>query len=152
MNKLVFSQFKKFFSTALLATAALAALPAAAVGTVRPGTLVIVSVAIEYTATRPDGFYVIVSDPVNPGGPVLQGTTTPASCANKWIFIPKDLVPTNDAKVYRDMVSSIQLAIALKKRITIVTGNCYQNVDLTAAAPTSPYNFPMAYGVDIDWR
>jgi hypothetical protein len=151
MNKKVFSLYKNLFCATALAMSAMAAQPSIA-GTVVNGNLVFVAGQIDFTATRPDGFYIILSAAVDPGGLVLQGTSTPASCSNKWIFIPKDIAPWSDPKIYRDMVNSLQLAIALKRPISIVSGQCFQNYAVTAAAPISPYNYPIPYGIDIDWR
>jgi hypothetical protein len=151
MNKKVFSQRKNLFCATAFAMAVMGAQPSIA-GTVVNGNLVFVSAQIDFTATRPDGFYVILSAATDPGGLVLQGTSTPASCSNKWVLIPKDIAPGNDGKVYRDMVTSVQLAIVLKKPISVVSGACLQNYALTAGAPLSPYNYPIVYGIDIDWR
>lgn len=151
MNKKVFSECKNLFCATAFAMAAMTAQPSIA-GTVVNGNLVIVSGQIDFTAARFEGFYIILSAAVDPGGLVLQGTSTPASCSNKWILIPKDIAPWNDPKVYRDMVNSVQLAIALKKPIAIVSLQCLQNYAVTSAAPVSPYNYPIPYGIDIDWR
>jgi hypothetical protein len=144
-------QFKKFFVTALVAVAASASLPVIA-GTMLNGSLVQVQTDVIATATRPDGFYIIVNTAVDPGGMTFQGTTTPTSCSNKWVFVPKDAASwLSDPKIYRDTINSVQLAIALGKKISIVSGHCYKNYEVTPAAPLNPYNFPVVYGIDVAW-
>lgn len=133
------------FAAAILAASAMAALPLYA-ATIQVGTLVQVQVKIVATATRPEGFYLIADKTLDPGGLVVQGTTMPASCANNWLFVPKD--GFYDSKVYRDTVSTIQLAATLGKNVTIATTHCAKNYEVTTPAP-HPYNYPVIYGVDV---
>ncbi len=148
MIKKTFAARKQIFSAAAFAALAISALPAAA-GTIVNGTSFTFAenATIISFSSRPDGYYVRLSKAADPGGLVLQGGTTAASCSNTVFAIPKDNF--YDSKVYRDTVSSLQFASALGKTVTIYTAHCFKNFEVTAAQPTSAYNYPIVYGFDI---
>jgi hypothetical protein len=148
MIKKTFAAQKHLFAAAAFAAFAISALPAVA-GTIVNGTSFTFaeSATIISVSTRPDGFYVRLSKAADPGGLVLQGTTTAASCSNTIFAVPKDNF--YDSKIYRDTVSLLQLASATGKTVTVYTAHCFKNFDVTAAQPTNAYNYPIVYGLDI---
>ncbi len=135
---------KHFFVAALLLCTAMVGMSAGA-GTIVNGTQQVVNVKILGTATRPDGFYIYVDKSVDPGGLVVQNTTAPASCANTWLMVIKD--GYIDSKIYRDMVNSIQFAIALKKNVNVIVSACNKNVELTSPTANGS-NYPILFGID----
>lgn len=145
MSNLVISRYKKIFVGVAVAVSAITALPAIA-GTIVAGTLVQKQVKIAGLVTRPEGFDLVADTSLDPGGLFVQGTTTPSSCANQWLYVPKD--GFLDAKVYRDTVSSIQFAAALGKSVYVATAHCVQNYPMTSPAAT-PNNYPVIYGLDV---
>ena len=143
----VIPRYKNVLVALVVAASAITARSVIA-ATIVPGNLVQKQVKIIGLATRPEGFYLIADIQMDPGGLVVQGTTTPASCANQWLQVPRE--GFMDAKTYRDTVTSLQLAAALGKKVTVATAHCSQNTPLTSPAPT-PYNYPVIYGLDISY-
>jgi hypothetical protein len=136
------SRHKKIIAGVVVAVSAITAVPVIA-GTIVTGTLVQKQVKIAGLVTRPEGFYLVADIPLDPGGLFVQGATTPASCANQWLYVSKD--GFLDAKVYRDTGSSIQFAAALGKSVFVATAHCVQNYPMNSPVAT-PNNYPVIYG------